>query len=512
MNSSAPSEVAGMLDTLVKTQNFDRNEIRTLAQDELNIFAPLLLPTVCTLPFPDFYRSIYADLLASMRAERSFDKYALGFPRGHCKTAFAKILCSSAIANTGVTFILVVCSNQDRAKDFIKDVCDSLDEPNFRKVYGNWREDIRIDRAELKQFVFQGRPIVIAAAGVGTAVRGFNLANQRPDLILCDDMQTRECAESLGESRALQTYFFATLLKAKSPKRCTFLYIGNMYKDIKLTDLQYTCLLRNLQLNQYWRSYITGAILADRTALWEDLQPLQQLLNEFAQDTAAGHGEVFAAEVLNDPTYKPRTGVMLDKVAIRDPQPSDLHQGNFIIIDPAGRKRKSDRTAILYGELYDAVPYAVNIHAEQMTPLQTVEYAVGLALSKGCTVIAAESTAYQETLLYWMELYCLQQNITGISFCELHTGRRSKNERILSSFQEANRRELGFSREAFAMWLAAVNLFDPLRVDNIDDVLDVVTYMPKCFLLYGQLMAIAGQSTITQEFDAPPAYTALSSF
>lgn len=492
------SELTDLVDEVCSQQNFNRQEVLNLARDELNIFAPLLLPTVCTLPFPDYYRSLYVEIMQSLQKQRTFDKYGLGFPRGHCKTAFAKILLASAIGNTNIHFPLVVCANQDRAKDFIRDVCTSLDEPNFRKVYGNWREDIRVDRAEFKQFMFRGRLVNIAAAGVGTSVRGFNVDNQRPDFILLDDAQTRECAGSIAESKALHEWFFATLLKAKSPKRCTYLYIGNMYRDIKITDQQYTCLLRNLQLSPFWKTYITGAILSDGNALWEDLQPIGQLLDEYAHDYSQGQGEIFAAEVLNDPTYKPKTGLDPSKLRTRDAYEGELHQGNFVIIDPAGRKKNSNNTAVLYGKLFDGIPYAYSIHAEVMTPMRTIEYAVGLALQEGCTVIGVESVAYQETLIYWFELYCENQNIQGLEIVPLSTGRTSKNERILESFKQANAREFGFTREALAIWLAAATAFDALTTNNRDDELDVAGYMPQMVYKYGQLMSIAGQSTLTQ--------------
>lgn len=510
-----------MSEELQVSVGVDRQQLAALAAKELNVLAPLVYPEVCYLPFPDYYRSLYVDMMASFNKERTFDKYALGFPRGHSKTLFAKLLATSAVANTKLRFILIVGANDARAQDFLADVTSGMDEPNFRAVYGNWREDVRRDTLNTKQFMFNGRMVQLAAIGQGGSLRGLSKDNARPDLMILDDAQTRECAESQAESLAYQKWFYATLLKAKSPIRCTYLYIGNMYRDIKISDMQYACLMRNLQLSPHWRSYITGAILADGTALWEDLQPLKQLLLEYQEDTAAGQGEVFAAEVQNDPTYKPKTSVDTSLLRVRDPFEGELHQGDFIIIDPAGRKRKaagakkdSDKTAVLYGRIFDGVPYAYSIHAAVMTPLETIEYAVRLALEKGCSVIGAESTAYQETLLYWMDLYCRQQNIEGIELVELYTGRRSKNERILESFGMANRKEIGFTREAVTLWLSYVTLFDPKRDDNVDDVLDVVWYMQKMYLEYGQHMSIAGESTVVQHqaHDALPASYCSSSF
>lgn len=505
---------AALSSTELRTLQVDRKELAAMGARELNIFAPLVFPEDCYLAFPPYYCALYRDMLASFRKDRAFDKYALGFPRGHSKTLFAKLLTLSAIANTKLRFILIVGSTDGRAQDFLSDVATGLDSANFRATYGNWREDVKRDTLNVKQFRFNGRTVQIAAIGHGGSLRGLSKDNARPDLIILDDAQTRECAESVTESEAFQKWFQATLLKAKSPIRCTYLYIGNMYRDIKINDLQYTCLMRNLQLSPFWRSYITGAILADGTALWEELQPISQLLTEFAEDTASGHGEIFAAEVQNDPSYKPKLSVDPNALCVRDPYYGELHQGNFIIIDPSGRKRKSDKTAILYGKVFDAIPYAYSVHAEVMTPLQTIEYSVNKALEEGVTVIAAEATAYQETLLYWMEVYCQQQGIEGIELVPLHTGRLSKNERILASFQQANRRELGFTRETCAAWLSYVNLFDAKRIDNVDDVLDVVAYMPKTVLQYGQFMSIAGESTVVKHTidNALPASQSPSAF
>lgn len=496
--------ISETLNTVIQSATFDREQIITLARQELNIFAPLLLPEVCTLPFPDYYRSLYQTILASLQANRQFDKFGLGFPRGHCKSSFAKVLTSSAIAHTKKKLILIVCSNEERAIDFLTDVMRSLDEPNFKAVYGNWREEVLEDRKQAKQFFFNGRLVTLIAAGVGTSVRGLLKNNERPDFIIGDDMQTRECAQSIAESKAFQEWFFATLLKTKSPKGCTYLYIGNMYRDIKITDTQYTCLLRNMQLNPAWKTYIVGAILANNTALWEELHPIKQLIAEYIEDTSFGHGEIYAAEVLNDPTYKPKSGIDYTKLRVRDEFPGEMHQGNFVIIDPSGRKKlgkvkgskPSDDTAILYGKLFDGIPYAYSIESEVMTPMQTIEKAIALCLQHGCSLVGVEAVAYQETLIYWFELYCEQQNITGISIVPLTTGRQSKNERILESFKQATGREIGFTRKTLAQWGAQVQLFNPLIDTNKDDILDAVAYMPQIILKYGQLMTIAGEHTV----------------
>lgn len=474
---------------------FSMEQVRQLAATDLNFFAAMCLPEVCTIPFPPYYCALWTQLTASMRQDRNFDKYALGFPRGHAKTLFVKLLAAYAVLETDLQFVLIVGANQDRAKDILRDVEGILDSAQVRMVYGSWRNDMRTDKAEFKFFEYGGRTRALAAAGQGTSIRGFNVGHMRPDFIVCDDAQTRECAASATEALAYIEWFFGTLLKAKNPKRCTYLYVGNMYRDLKVRPNLHACLLRNLQHSRYWKSFIVGAVLADGRALWEELQPLEQLLAEFEQDASMGQGEIYAAEVLNDPSYKPRTGLDLSKVRIREHVPHELHQGAYIVIDPSGNKTHSDPTAMSYVEVFDGIPCVQRIVEEVLSPSQTVWKALQLALEHGCTLIAIEDVGYQASLQHWFEVICAQQGLYNIQVVPVSTGGEAKNSRILRSFRDIMAGDLQFSREAFAQWSARATAFDPLRKNNVDDVLDVVAYAPKVFLLYGPQLAIPGVAT-----------------
>lgn len=500
------------LPDLAPTTAYNTEEVRKLASTELNFFAPLALPEVCTLAFPPYYEALWQTLHGALSKERAFEKFALGFPRGHAKTLLLKLLILSVVLNTSNQFVLIVCANQDRAKDVLRDVCAMLDSPNILQVYGNWRTELSIDKAEFKQFKFGGRTVALAAAGQGTSIRGFNVGYSRPDVILCDDAQTRECAASITESIQYIEWFFATLLKSKNPTRCTYLYIGNMYRDLKVRPNLYACLLRNLQKSANWKSYIVGAILADGTALWEELQPKQQLIAEYLQDTEMGQGEVFAAEVLNDPTYKPKTGLDPTHILVLKLEPYMLHQGSYIIIDPSGHKKTSDPTAISYVEVYDGVPCIVQLIEEVLTPVQTIYTCLKLAIERNCTLITVESVAYQDSLLYWFQFICGQQSISGIEFQPVTTGGYSKNSRILRSFQQVAAKEISFTAEALAMWLSRATAFDPVRLNNLDDTLDVVAYAPKVFAAYGHMLAIQGQATVEHFSELLPASMSPSAF
>ena len=283
---------------------YKAEDARVLAKEDMSFFGALSLPDVCTVLFPAIFTGMWKLVIAALLRKRDFSKFALGLPRGHGKTTVIKLLIVFIVLFTNKRFILIVGASATLAENILADVVDILDSPNIIRLFGNWSTSRTIDRADQKVFTFKGRKIVLKAIGTGGTLRGINVGNARPDVIICDDMQTKEEAESEATSKKLLQWFVGTLMKAKNPFGCTYLYVGNMYRDIKIggsTSDIYTCILRNLQRNETWVSWIVGGILTDGTALWPEVQPIEQLLDELKNDTMMGQAEVFFSEVLNDP-------------------------------------------------------------------------------------------------------------------------------------------------------------------------------------------------------------------
>jgi hypothetical protein len=63
--------------------------------------------------------------------------------------------------------------------------------------------------------------------------------------------------------------------------------------------------------------------------LWEELQPLEQLLREFQNDLATGHPEIFYSEVLNDENASVNSAIDLSKVPEYKFQDDDIPAGSL---------------------------------------------------------------------------------------------------------------------------------------------------------------------------------------
>jgi len=478
-------------------QYYTAQEVHDLAKSSLDFLAALALPLIFRYFFPSVYKSIWQWLLSYVHRTRDFSQLALGLPRGFAKTTFVKIFVLYCILFTTRKFVLVCAETQTKAENIVSDVIDTLDEENIKKVFGYWKLGLEKDTQALKKFGFRGRNITLAAGTVAT-VRGLNIKNERPDVMIFDDIQSRVQAESEIISQQIETDMVGTAMKAKSPHGCLFIFVGNMYPT------KYS-LLRKLKKSVNWVKFIAGGILADGKSLWEELQPLEQLLTEYQNDLDMGRPEIFFAEVLNDENATVNNLVDISKLPLYPFDDDELHSGNFILIDPSGDKMKSDAVSIGYFEVHSTneavVPCLREVKEDRFSPGDTITTAIEMALRHNCRLVVIESNAYQYSLNYWFEFICLQRGITGIECAPIYSGPRSKNSRILDMFKALFSKEIYYHSETSGPVNLQISQFNPLKTNNVDGILDLLTYSLRVVAELGEQL-IAGDIIEMQEFES----------
>lgn len=446
-------------------QAWDRGRV------DINFFSGLCMPDVCSYQLPSFYVLIWR-LLANRPIEQmgKILRFALGLPRGHAKTTFIKILIAWLIVYDKVSFILIICATEPLAENLLADISDILGSPNMEAVYGNWSACLAKDAVDLKKAIYHNRPIVLAAKGAGSSLRGINIKNRRPDLIFCDDMQTRENDESPTDRAKLLRWFTSTLLKCIAPKKDRLIiYIGNMYSD--------ECILKKLQDNTKWMSLVTGAILETGEPLWPELFSLEDLMESFEHDEELGEGDLWFAEVMNDPKSTGRS--LLMEVLPQYPYEEDIEpDGAFITIDPAGFKLVSDDNVISVHYVYDGVGIVREriVGADIADPEQLVLKALSAAITHGATLIGCEDVGFQATLQFWFNKYITELGITGITVVPLNPHGRSKESRIrlfIAELYAGNYYLHHSTRPAFVFQATKYKIG---AKKNKDDILDADAY------------------------------------
>lgn len=466
--------------------NYKVSQITEALRSSLDMLGAVCAPDVCTARFPPILNNIFEHVSTALLRDEGEDHFAIGLPRGHAKTLKMKMMLCWAIFFSNRQFIAVVCASEDLAINLIADVWDILQSDNIIQLFG--APVVETDTKKLKKFVMCGRDIIIRAQGVGTAVRGLNIKMRRPDLFLMDDMQTREDAQSEVLAKETQKWFLGTLMKAKAPERCTFIYLGNMYPDVRIRGgvERYTCILRNLQRSPSWTSWIVGAILKDGEALWPEVRSKKSLLKELEQDMEMGEEATFYAEVLNDPNAI--NNPIWDATKVGAPHSEVMEGepplGRFIILDPSLGKKKSDEQIGALFEWWDDIPHLVEIRSFRMSAPETVKALILWMVETRTPLLAAESVAYQATILQWFDFMCQQVGIEGLTAVPVMPRGRQKNARIISAMKAMMAGRISISYTARPATFLQGAQFIPSKTDNADDIWDTISYADDVMMDY----------------------------
>lgn len=463
----------------------ETTEIQTSAQEaaeltrkDLNFLGMLAAPDEFVFAFPAFYITLF-HLLTSFK--QKIERFAIGIPRGFAKTTFIKLLCLWYILFSNKQFILIVGASEGLAVNTLADVCDFLGSPNIRKLFGNWQLDVTSDSQTLKVFHFRGRNIILRAIGAGTAVRGINRKSKRPDVIIMDDIQTRELSENKELSDALLKWVLGTLMKARSNSGCTYMYVGNMYPQ--------NCILEKLKNNSQWTSFIVGGILADGTSLWEELRPIEELIAEYQSDSEMGHPEIFISEVLNSTDLLSPSGIDITKIPQLPEYYADADpEGSFILIDPSSGKKQGDDCTISHYSVCDGTPIFDELESGTFTPKEVIKTALTMGLKNNTRLICVEDVAYQSTLLFWFNEYCEERGISGFEFQPTSPKGRNKNTRIKKGLIKLLKGEIYLAPQVRSKVLSQAMIWNPLKIDNEDDIIDPIGYVEEVMQEYPELI------------------------
>lgn len=460
---------------------YDPEQVRQLAKLDLNWLAAIAMPEVFAYKFPPVLIAAWYLMSTSVMERDEDPKIALGIPRGFAKTTLIKLFVLYCILFTDVNFILIISATASLAENVLADIADMMNQSNIKELWGNWRLGMETDRGDLKKFHFLGKDIILATVGAEGSLRGINIKNRRPELMIFEDVQTKENAASFVQAVALETWMLGTAMKAKSPRGCLFLFAGNMYPGRN-------SILKKIKANPNWKKFISGAILSNGESLWPKHRSVRSLIAELENDIASGHPEIFFSEVMNDTEVGINTKVDISKIRPWKWGQNEQPQGKFILIDPSGDKTGSDPTAIGYFEVFDEVPALRQVVNEVLSPGNTIRRSLLVALKTGTRCIVVEANSYQHSLLYWFTEVARELGLTGFYFVPIYSTSKSKNARIATGLKELTAGEIYLHSDVRSLITTQIANWNPLKKDNVDDLLDLLSYSKRSVQEYGPLI------------------------
>ena len=216
-----------------------------------------------------------------------------------------------------------------------------------------------------------------------------------------------------------------------------------------------------------------------------------------------GHADIFISEILNSTDIASASGIDISKIPILPPYFTDADpEGSFIIIDPSSGKKQGDDCTINHYSVCDGIPIFDELVAGTFSPLETIKHAISIGLRRNTRLVAVEGVAYQSTLLFWFEQYCEQEGISGFEFVELSPKGQAKNNRIKRGLLQCLKGEIYLGQAVRSRVLSQIVDWNPLKINNTDDIIDPLGYIEEVMRDYGPLIVKNTFDTDTELVEA----------
>lgn len=234
---------------------------------DMELFGKFYFPEKINRPNSDFHRWLYNNLLYILQRERTDvgHKLAVAAPRGYAKSSLISfILPLWSICFDKRNFIVLISETESQAEDFLTDiqnelVSNQLLKEHFPHAMGKspkrWRQTDIVTNNDIR----------VLAIGAGGKLRGRAYGRIRPDLVVLDDIESRESVESEVVRIRLRNQWFRkeVLNCGRTDGTTDFIAVG--------TILHEDSLLNNILSDPLWKSKRFYAVIkwASRADLWD---------------------------------------------------------------------------------------------------------------------------------------------------------------------------------------------------------------------------------------------------
>ena len=404
---------------------------------------------------------------------------ALALPRGHAKTTLSKLCCVWYLLFTETRFVVYLSNTANIAVEACQDIIKYLESANHQKMFGLLNFTIRREGHGYYKFHMScpdGRGgmyqkfVILKALGAGQQVRGLNIDNQRPELAIVDDLEDNDNTATPLLQKKLKIWFFGAFSKAMSKKRNKIIYLGNMLSNQSI--LYYI-----VDQSSKWHSMRFGALLSTGQPLWPEMWSIEQIQEDYIEYQKNGMSHVWFAEMMNMP--------MSEGTALIDPSEIPYlamvtpgEQTNaFITYDPAISQKTwaNDSAIVVHAWIRDRWQIVETV-AGKFDLEQVFHLLVELCHKWNTRCVGIEKGAFQIGIKFIFEILMKSYNQSFMIY-EVEHKNRSKVERLAAwcGLLKAKTWVLTEGDQAITQQLIG---FDPLKTNNIDDVIDACAMGP----------------------------------
>jgi predicted phage terminase large subunit-like protein len=265
-----------------------RQQRRQLGAVSPQAFAEVYLKNNCSAPYSKMHLEMFKKLLNITKKRRA--KVAIAAPRGHAKsTIVSQVYVLWCVLYHKERLILIASNTTEQANTLLKDIKHQL---RFNPlISSDFPEICRVKRPKpwRDNKIQLPNGAMICAYGAGQSPRGIKNDKDRPGLIIADDLENEEQAESEEQREKLRSWFSGTLLNTGHPDT-NVIVIG--------TILNHNSLLANLvdlERTPGWdgKTYRAVEEFSDNPQLWERWSVIFRSREEYAGKTGATAARIY---------------------------------------------------------------------------------------------------------------------------------------------------------------------------------------------------------------------------
>lgn len=421
--------------------------------------------------FPKTIRQIspvFHDEIGKAFNNREHRKIAVEVFRDGAKTTLVRVFISQRISYGISRTILVVSASQGHSILTLRWIKRQMEHNRL------WRETFRLrkgskwtdDHLEIHHEAFD-TPITILALGITGQLRGYNIDDYRPDLIVCDDTSTDEAAFSADQRGKQTNLIFGALLNSLAP--------ASEAPDGKAiildTPKSKFDIIESTEGNPEWKFIRYGVFNAEGQSRWPERYSTAELLKAKENAIKVGQLALWMREKECKVIAEELSSFKVGNLQYWDTIPPGATV--VIAIDPASSDvETADDNVVAALAFYKDDVYVLDYKAEigqdpEMVAATVFEYARRF---KPLGVVV-ESIAYQRVLAWYLEKRMREARV----YLPVYKvqDRRRKADRIIQALGETSGYQRLHVKTSQIKFIQQFTEYSP-TAEMHDDVLDAV--------------------------------------
>ncbi len=327
------------------------------------------------------------------------DHLNLIFPREHAKTMkFNEEFVVKTLITKPGSYVVILRESETDAEENVKAIRAEIEDNTY--IAADYGDMVGKTWTDLDILLANGSRL--RGAGKRASLRGTKTKDQRPTLVLMDDMQKLENLDS-ALNRDRDWRWVLTTVMPIGTVGTKYIITGNkIHRD---------SIIARAEKNAAWNTVIYNAWLDKKRTkpLWPEFWPVKRLE---AKEVELGRSE-FEREFQNNPRDS-EDAVFDEKWFVFEDPPCHLRDMEriYAYADPAQGKKNSDISALVVLGIYEGIIYVLDAWMEQKGVIALIKAGYEFAKKYDLNLIGVESNIYGELLDERLKLERIERGST----------------------------------------------------------------------------------------------------